>query len=330
MLRITKPKNARSKRALKVREAKVVENPKTAIFVRGSQTSQPVLDLLKDFYALKRTNAINFSKKNQIHPFDDETTIEFFSRKNDASLFAVGLHSKKRPHNFIIGRTFDYQVLDMMELGIENLKSISEFGTKGCAVGMKPLMIFNGEAFNQSEELEKLKNLLLDFFHGETSDQIALEGLEYVISVTAGPPDANGDVGRVYFRTYLVRKKKSGVRQPRVELEEMGPSVDFVLRRSRFALDDVWKQATKVPKELKERKVKNVSYDGLGDKYGRIHMGNQQLDKIQTRKVKALKSPNKRAAEANAYLEDGDQQQQQQPLSSKKHKPTAAITIDTV
>ena len=211
----------------------------------------------------------------------------------------------------------------MIELGIENFKPIKEFGTKTCSVGMKPMMIFNGEAFNQSEELEKLKNVLLDFFHGETSDKITLEGLEHVISVTAGPPDADGNVSRIYFRSYIVTKKKSGVRQPRIELEEMGPSIDFVMRRTRHASDEVWKKATWVPKEIHDKKTKNVSYDSMGDKYGRIHMGKQEIDKIQTRKIKALK--NKRPS----TNDDGEHDEYKSTESNRKRLKNA-ITIDTV
>lgn len=37
------------------------------------------------------------------------------------------------------------------------------------------------------------------------------------------------------------------------------------------------------------KKVKNIETDELGDQYGRIHVGQQNLDKIQTRKMKGLK-----------------------------------------
>ena len=43
-----KPKNARSKRVLEAREPKVNENIKSAIFVRGSQTSAVVNSTLSD------------------------------------------------------------------------------------------------------------------------------------------------------------------------------------------------------------------------------------------------------------------------------------------
>ena len=43
-----KPKNARVKRALAKQEPLLVENEKTAIFVRGSSTSQRVRDCMQD------------------------------------------------------------------------------------------------------------------------------------------------------------------------------------------------------------------------------------------------------------------------------------------
>ena len=42
--------------------------------------------------------------------------------------------------------------------------------------------------------------------------------------------------------------KKSGSRIPRIELEDMGPTVDFVLRRTKLASDDLYKRSLKVPK----------------------------------------------------------------------------------
>lgn len=49
------------------------------------------------------------------------------------------------------------------------------------------------------------------------------------------------------------------------------------------------KQACRKPKELKITKKKNISVDKLGTKQGLIHMGKQEINKIQTRKMKGLK-----------------------------------------
>lgn len=81
--------------------------------------------------ALKRPNAIAFNKKNEIHPFDASSnslaSLEFWSTKNDASLFLVGQSSKKRPNGLTFIRMFHGRVLDMIELGIEKFTSMAEF-----------------------------------------------------------------------------------------------------------------------------------------------------------------------------------------------------------
>jgi ribosome production factor 2 len=76
---------------------------------------------------LKRPEAINFSRKNAIHPFEDASSLEFFAGKNDASLFVTGLHSKKRPDDLVFTRIFDGRVLDMIELGIDEIKDMASF-----------------------------------------------------------------------------------------------------------------------------------------------------------------------------------------------------------
>ena len=67
------------------------------------------------------------TKKNELHPFDDQNSLEFLSKKNDCSLFALASDSKKRPNNIIMGRLFNYQLLDMVELGVTDYKSIESF-----------------------------------------------------------------------------------------------------------------------------------------------------------------------------------------------------------
>jgi len=47
--------------------------------------------------------------------------------------------------------------------------------------------------------------------------------------------------------------KKSGCKIPRIELEEMGPSLDLVMRRTHLASDDLYKLSLKEPKALKVR-----------------------------------------------------------------------------
>lgn len=77
--------------------------------------------------ALKRPNAISFSKKNIIRPFEDASSLEFWASKNDASLFLIGQSSKKRPNNLVLARMFDNRLLDMCEVGVDSFVSMSQF-----------------------------------------------------------------------------------------------------------------------------------------------------------------------------------------------------------
>ena len=62
---------------------------------------------------------------------------------------------------------------------------------------------------------------------------------------------ANFHYKQIFLQNFRVILKKSGSRIPRVELEEMGPLVDLVMRRTHLASDHLMKAATKVPKTLK-------------------------------------------------------------------------------
>jgi len=79
-------------------------------------------------------------------------------------------HSKKRPNNLVLGRTYDHHIYDLIEVGVENFSSMESFGYgKKLApqVGSKPFFAFLGEGFETKEQLKHLKEVLLDMFRGE-------------------------------------------------------------------------------------------------------------------------------------------------------------------
>uniref|UniRef100_H2ZKM7 Ribosome production factor 2 homolog n=1 Tax=Ciona savignyi TaxID=51511 RepID=H2ZKM7_CIOSA len=278
---IVKPKSQRHRRVLKERSSKIHENDKKSMFIRGGNTSDIVTTVLKEMYMLKKPNALLLRKRNIARPFEDQTTLEFLSKMNDCSLF-FGSHSKKRPHNIVIGRLFDHQCLDMVELGIDNFQSLKDIKSNKCALATKPCLVFTGSSFESDDELRRVKNIFIDFFRGPVVENVRLSGLEHVIQFTA-------ENGTIYLRNYRVMLKKSGSRTPRVEIENMGPNMDLTVRRTHFASDDLFKKACRQPKAAKPKKVKNVSSDLFGTKRGRIHMTSQDLKNLQLRKIKALK-----------------------------------------
>ena len=190
----------------------------------------------------------------------------------------------------------------------------------------------------------QLKSMLLDFFNGEIIDSICLPGIEHVISVSLGPTPASlntataaqnqqdskpEELPKVHIRTYMVKTLPSGVKTPRVELAPMGPSLDLSLRRHQEADAEMLKQAMKRPKLKKQeiekglgKKKKNMAVDEMGNLRGRIHLGKQDLSKLQTRKMKGLKAHADESEEDEDEGEDEgeDEEEEEEGPQRKKTK----------
>ncbi|KAK3116713.1 rRNA-binding ribosome biosynthesis protein rpf2 [Teratosphaeriaceae sp. CCFEE 6253] len=292
-LRQIKPKTARTKRFLDNKGPQISENARTTLFLKYTSCSDILSLVLTDLYALKRPLAIKFGKKNSVHPFEDPSSLEFFSEKNDASLMVYASHSKKRPHCLTFARFFDFKMLDMLELLVESetMRTLAQFKNAKAAVGLKPLLSFSGSAFESptANAYTLAKSVFLDMFKGPEVKEVDVEGLQYMIHFSVDEETAEQPKPMIHLRTYLLRTKKSGTNLPNVELEEMGPRVDFRVGRVREADPDMWKESMRKPKGQEARTKKNIDTDVIGDKVGRIHLGKQDLGQLQTRKMKGLK-----------------------------------------
>ena len=212
---------------------------------------------MKDLNALKRPFTVVFTKKNPIHPFEDASSLEFFSQKNDASLLCFGSHSKKRPHCLTFIRCFGGALFDMMECLVQenSARTLSQFGSAKFRVGAKPLISFSGVQFDDpaSSNFTLAKSVFLDFFRGEATE-VDVEGLQWMINFAAGEEEWDGgkrDIVRM--RCWRLITKRSGQKLPRVEVEEMGPRIDFKLGRVRIADDGTVKEALKKAKGAEVR-----------------------------------------------------------------------------
>lgn len=197
-------------------------------------------------------------------------------------------------------------MLDMVEMSLMLATEGSEPEDSKLQIGveMKPMILFAGSQWNDESASEQatlfrqLKTTMIDLFQGEEISSIDVAGLQYVLMVAAG--ENNGDTTNssdgsvkpvIHLRWYRVRTVRSSTpKVPRVELDQIGPSLDFRIGRFRFADPNVLSEAMKHAKRANEaRTKKNVETDLMGDKLGRVHLGKQDLSQLQTRKMKGLK-----------------------------------------
>ena len=181
----------------------------------------------------------------------------------------------------------------MLELYLdpESFRTLNQFKNKKCAVGLKPLLLFSGTPFESpvANDYTLAKSVFMDFFKGEPADKVDVEGLQYIVSISARDGVDGEEKPKIHLRVYLIKTKRSGQKLPRVEVEEMGPRMDFRVGRVKEADESMMKEALRKAKTSAERPKKNISTDLVGDKVGRIHLGNQDLKELQTRKMKGLK-----------------------------------------
>mmetsp|Transcript_41304 Transcript_41304/g.123338 ORF Transcript_41304/g.123338 Transcript_41304/m.123338 type:complete len:150 (-) Transcript_41304:3596-4045(-) len=100
-------KTRKGRRILEARAPKLVEDAKRSLVLYGNQTSQRIKDVLTDLHKIKRTESVKYTRRNEnVRPFEvgGEASLEFYARKGGCGLFALGSHSKKRPHNLVLGR----------------------------------------------------------------------------------------------------------------------------------------------------------------------------------------------------------------------------------
>lgn len=307
----------------------MIENSKHSLIWQQNKCSEIVRSVLQDFHCLRKPHSTALlRKKLDMSPFEDALPLERAAKRQDASLFAVGSHSKKRPHNLVIGRMFDSQLLDMVEFGVTNYKTMEKSAaTVNVADGSKPCLVFQGDAFANDESAQRVMNLMLDFFRGDTNAAtVNILGLDHVIVVTALSKDV------LLFDHCAVKLSSSGTATPKVDLENIGPSMTLTVRRTRFASSDLWREANKIPPQLKKSASRNKNIlvnEVTGERLGRIHMQQQPIDEISLRKFKAMRKKNRLNDEADAEaLAEGDDVARFDPdelfaaRSSKKQRRT--------
>lgn len=97
---------------------------------------------------------------------------------------------------------YDGHLLDMFEFGVENLQTMFEFSGAKKGIGSKPVMIFQGDQWQNDNLYASIQNLLVDIFRGYKAEKIALQGVDHAIVCTCID-------GKIYFRTYSIAYRKS-------------------------------------------------------------------------------------------------------------------------
>lgn len=325
LVSLTKSKHKRTKgrvvRYLKSTEAVLEEKTaRKVLLLKGIRCSNNMSEVLRDLKSMQQPNSKLLSKNNEIMPFEDEgcQSLEFLCTKNDCSLFALASHSKKRPNNLILGRTFDRHVLDIYELGLHRYRSIKSYKlAPKKRLNSKPMLAFLGDVWNIDSQYTHLRSFFVDFFKGTPVEKIVLNGLDHIVSFSAVQVD---EQVIIYMRSYFVKLKKNpdaSSSTPIPFLVNCGPDIDFSLRRTQPPSTDLWRLAIKQPKEIKAKKKKNKSTNLFGETIAKLHIQKQDIDKLQGKRSKALRIAGKVDDEAKKKQIDDDLKREKEGMDQE-------------
>jgi ribosome production factor 2 len=234
--------------------------------------------------ALRREHSVMYSRRHDIHPFESREELEALCKKTDASLFLFGSHSKKRPSNVVIGRTYEHKVLDMVELGISNLETMEEIvSSVEVPYHSQPFTVFQGDLWESDEDFKKLKSLINDFFLMNKRPK----AMEIDKALTVAVCWSVTEDRKIFLNVFEVTVEGGSAvleEEGKIIVEELGPNASFVMRRHSWAAEEEFKKATYIPKAKKKKINKNIKFDALGNKRGKLYMDRQNLKSMPTKR----------------------------------------------
>ncbi|TNJ30508.1 Brix domain containing protein [Giardia muris] len=299
------PKTVKGRRHLRKVAPKIVENNKSALFVQGRTANDECNHLLLELLGLHKPLGLKREfKDKEANPFVDPDPLETAIKRFDCSLFCTTTHSKKRPVNFVFGRTFDGSILDMIELGVDFSLGLNDIRSLQPQIGSKPIIVFQGDGWDNDSIFITCKSILLDFFRGPTVAQIAHASLRHC-HVFFAFGDEHTQRRRIFMRSYYLCSRSELESNQKIQalyratadgitIIPMGPNVDFTIRRVKKADPDAFDEALKRPVVTAPTKVsgiKNAFRDEIGRTMGVVYTSRQDLTKIATRRFKGLHEP---------------------------------------
>ena len=221
---------------------------------------------------------MKLSKKNQIlTPFENTDQIEDLALKNKASLFLMSSDTKKRPMNLIFGSLFNHKILDMFEFEVTNFIPGEYFETvKKIDMNSQPVMVFLGEPFETTKNIERFKFYMMDFYKQDSLEEVNISDLNRIIVFSCDEKQC------IRIRHYQMNLPVLEYSIDRISFEEIGPSFDLQPRRTNLSEDDDFRTACKQPKLLNKENKKKIN--SLIDVKAKVFPTKQNLNAISLKR----------------------------------------------
>ena len=281
-----KAKTHRGRVHLEQYKPKIIEGPRGIMVTRGSKTSDQVSRFLEIFNVLFKSRTQKLNSRYDTRPFEDAGLMLHLSDKHQCPLFLFGQSSKKHPSRIVIGRVFEREILDLLQLDILSfsgeLAALNRIPTH-----QRPVFVAIGDRFETDEKFMRVRNLFHDLVRSDCAEKVHLiDSLHLVVVLTCL------EDGTLVLKICEAKNKK---------LTDLELKIEMKLTESKLAEKEAFKIACRKPKENK--KPKGLEKNTLGEQIGRVRVRQQDLKTLKLKKIKKLKNE-KRSDKRDAM--DGD------------------------
>merc|ERR1711918_13280 len=163
------------------------------------------------------------------------------------------------------------RIQDMVELGVEAFKPSSNFkGNKRQKTINMSCIVFIGREFGLKPEYKTARNLFLDTFRCQDQDFNHINYLNNVISIVAHQ-------NKLYLRQYSISIDCLDNFETRLELDEVGPSIDFTMQRYQEATNPLFAQARQELRQSEHIKMSEMIHKKVFGRHGSLYITTQDL-----------------------------------------------------
>ncbi|KAH9386999.1 ribosome production factor 2 [Nematocida major] len=255
----------------KEKKPAVIEPSKKLLVISpsmGSPVTQPLIAL---FLGIKK-DAVKYVDKDGIYqPTTSNASVsngklEALMKKLDCSLFAYIYSNKKGESRVIIGRTYEFQIVDLAQYKVSHeMQSVDILRNT-----LHVLMVHRDPLSVESTSL----NLVMDLLRDSIPGAVGLGVVKYGVGLDVTKDRITLDVVEVEASPFRVVPVAGPVHFELMEEHRMG-----------------WKQQKEASKQIRqtEKKVKNVEKGFLNNTLGVLHIEKQDLREVQLSKGKALR-----------------------------------------
>ncbi|EPR79130.1 Brix domain-containing protein 1 [Spraguea lophii 42_110] len=231
---------------------------KNMLFLNSNKNTNTLINELSSILG----NCITMTTKNTVCPFDYTDKFQETLSKKECPLFFTSRKTKNNKNYFVIGRTYEKDILDMIEYEIIEFKTTTDFESIPPELNIRYFLIFEG--MEKREE-----NLFLDIFN-TSSYAVNINDIKYMLIITKEENIFSLKLYRVEGNRY----------------EEIGPYIKFIETRKHFSDENKFLEACETDGN---KRKKNISKNIYNDTIGTIHIPPPNLSDVKVKRSKGFK-----------------------------------------